>query len=736
MGAVPFPPASPLRCGGPRRWIRVVAAIPALLLLLAAVALAQQRPVFEASVGRVRVDVIVTRNDGAFVDDLALSEFVLYEDGQPQRLLSAQLVDLDAGRVSRLSLEAAAPGAAGDAAMADVAERVGVATADADTTDLAAVVYLVDGLSLSLASKLRFIEAWEGMLVEPGRLPVPHALYMINGVGQLEEITPLTRDVGALRSGSERLRAVPLLNRPMPQRLVDFYNLISAMRAAGGEGYDPVEAQLQARAEEEQELTRSLHNLHVITAFCNALGARPGRKALVWVTAGVKAMVGGPFTVIAGPDTGSSPAIRREGVWDFRLGIPDSRVRAQHEELVAAANSTNVSIYAVDPSAGSDLRNFGSDASVRSAAGGAGGLFNSDEMVLAIEGTRQELRSAAAETGGEAFIAWGDLQQALLRVEQDTLRFYLLTYEPPPPVADGQYHDIRVEVRRPGVRVRARSGYVGDATGARLERLAAAALALPGTVDDLPLQAEAFRLWGREEQTTVVLAAALDATAIRTGVGSDGNLGASLSIHVRILDGDGEVVGEADDELTAVAKDNRDAARASGPRGTISYRRGWTLEPGQYDVRVAILDEISGRAGATSLEIEVPAEDDDWRTSDVMLVAAQPDAAPSPLVGGAAAAGQPVGAYLEVRRGNEPTLSATILAHAATSEAEQAEPIPLRALPLVPLRAEGADLHAATVWLPADLPPGQYLLRFEIEDAPAGRRATLEVPLQLTARER
>lgn len=52
-----------------------------------------QRPTFDASVARVRVDVIVT-HDGRFVDDLRPDEFVLFEDGDEQQILSVQLVDL------------------------------------------------------------------------------------------------------------------------------------------------------------------------------------------------------------------------------------------------------------------------------------------------------------------------------------------------------------------------------------------------------------------------------------------------------------------------------------------------------------------------------------------------------------------------------------------------------------------------------------------------------------------
>jgi len=66
-----------------------------------------QRPQFEANVSRVRVDVIVTDDDGNFVEDLRPEDFVLFEDDEPQPILYVQLVDLGSGRVIALDDDAA-----------------------------------------------------------------------------------------------------------------------------------------------------------------------------------------------------------------------------------------------------------------------------------------------------------------------------------------------------------------------------------------------------------------------------------------------------------------------------------------------------------------------------------------------------------------------------------------------------------------------------------------------------
>ncbi|MFQ5745507.1 MAG: hypothetical protein ACE5HV_18295 [Acidobacteriota bacterium] len=81
-------------------------------------------------------------------------------------------------------------------------------------------------------------------------------------------------------------------------------------------------------------------------------------------------------------------------------------------------------------------------------------------MRTALDNRRDGLRRAAEETGGKAFIGWADLGEVLREIETDTSEFYLLTYAPPPPYGDGEFHEIGVEVKRPDVSIRARKGYV------------------------------------------------------------------------------------------------------------------------------------------------------------------------------------------------------------------------------------------------------------------------------------
>lgn len=90
------------------------------------------------------------------------------------------------------------------------------------------------------------------------------------------------------------------------------------------------------------------------------------------------------------------------------------------------------------------------------------------ELVVHVVSTRQAdgeqafLRALAATTGGEEWRAdYGQLREVLLRALEEFRSRYTLRYERKG-VSPAGWHEFDVRVRRPGVRVRARTGYVEE----------------------------------------------------------------------------------------------------------------------------------------------------------------------------------------------------------------------------------------------------------------------------------
>ena len=110
---------------------------------------------------------------------------------------------------------------------------------------------------------------------------------------------------------------------------------------------------------------------------------------------------------------------------------PSSPNERRYREAMEAANRGNVTIHVIDP------RPLG--------AVGFGGA--------------NTLRRIAADTGGRAIVNTNDPTEQLQGVMADASAYYLIGYTPTRRGNDGRFHEIKVRVKRRGVRVTARRGY-------------------------------------------------------------------------------------------------------------------------------------------------------------------------------------------------------------------------------------------------------------------------------------
>ena len=749
---------------------------PALSQPAAAPAQAGARPAqaeiqrFGATVSRVRVDVIVTDDGGDFVTDLTAADFTVYEDGEPQPILDVQLVDLAAGEVHPLLGEGAAAAGdelvgappAGDVGAGGGAEAgtgggaaagsdpgAGDATGDLAANDapdrspadaLGAVIFLIDGPSLSVQARARFGDAWNQLLADTEGLDVPRAAYMVDSTGQLQELAPLGYDLDTMRAAAETVRAAPFFGDMTRQRLIELAADLTDPFL--GEAAQRLAA-AKARGFEGQERSRSLASYELLTSFADALWTRSGRTAVVWVSSGIKLMQGGPYAMLVGNQRDAFS--------------PDPMIHAAQEALHRAANGSNVSIYTVDPTLLVGTRMMGGDVGVATA--GAANLLDTPEMQQSLDGLRDALRTAAAETGGESFIHATDLPAVLREIEEDTSRFYLITYAPPLPEGDGEYHEIRVEVGRDGTGVRARGGYVDHAAGERARRLVAAALALPGSVSDLPVRAQAFRSRRAPGVTNVLLAVAVEGGELGLMLTPEGERRVSLDVHAIVLDAD-QVIDESHEQLTArssagaLSPPDRANPLSATPVGILAYRKEWSVPPGEHTINVAVLDNVSGRVGAASVQIDVPADDGAWGISDPLLVSIDGASRAQPVVVGRVVPEQALAVFVEVYGGVQPILSGQVLlasaagaaepeaAGAAGSGAAATEPAPsdprigepqgARLFPFA-LRRVAAGVHRGSAPLPPGMPPGRYVVQLVITDPPAGQHRIVRLPIEVVA---
>jgi VWFA-related protein len=187
----------------------------------------------------------------------------------------------------------------------------------------------------------------------------------------------------------------------------------------------------------------------------------------------------------------------------------EQRIRTIFDE----ANRANVSFYPIDPRG---LVVF--DEQIVPAAGVGVGR-NANPTVSPVEDNARltersnSLRRLAEATDGLAIVGSNDIARGFKRITDDMSSYYLLGYYSNGKL-DGKFHSIRVRVKRPGVEVRSRRGYLAPSAAdiartiskapstaapgadAAIANAAAAAVAkLPGVARDQPFRVHVTAGW-------------------------------------------------------------------------------------------------------------------------------------------------------------------------------------------------------------------------------------------------
>jgi hypothetical protein len=164
------------------------------------------------------------------------------------------------------------------------------------------------------------------------------------------------------------------------------------------------------------------------------------------------------------------------------------------------------------------------------------------------------------------------------------------------------------------------------------------------------------------------------------------------------------------------------------PRGELLvYRMEWMLPPDEYDIRVMVLDETTGRVGSARMLVEISENElVEWHTSDLLLIETDGANIARPVVNGRIPARRVVSAFLEVYNGVTPSVSGYIQAinspeSALTDGAE---------IFYTPLDGDPDGIHRGAFILPP-LSPGTFQLRFDIDDPGAAQRTSLETTIEV-----
>jgi VWFA-related protein len=244
------------------------------------------------------------------------------------------------------------------------------------------------------------------------------------------------------------------------------------------------------------------------------------------------------------------------------------------------ANRANASFYTIDPRG---LAIFDTPIQRQDVPGPAPQVTGALADAPILKGRTDSLRNLAGATDGMAVVS-SDLLSGMRRIVDDLSSYYLLGYSSSGKL-DGKFHSITVRVKRPGVQVRARRGYLA-ATTTEVEpttRAMASASNASSPADSEPLAVES----ALQSLSAFTKEAAL---RLRAAAGWKDGSGSAVWVAGELGSADAWSLGAQADVTLTQEGQTLASAQLTVPPGSRHFRvllsPNAPLQPGDYSVNV------------------------------------------------------------------------------------------------------------------------------------------------------
>lgn len=557
--------------------------------LCAALCLYGQEPAapLRISVTLVQVDAVVTGPGGRQVTDLGKDDFEVFEDGKPRTVTYFSYVRTGGGTQPAGSQQKAISAVPGFARYNTVTRTIALLVDDLKMS--------FDGINHTRETLKKFVD----QQMSPGDL-----VAVVTTSGGISALQQFTTDKRMLHAAIDRIRF-----------RLDGGGQRGAVIAIGQDTGDSTLGQLLNR----KFVVGTLGTIRYIT---EGMKDMPGRKSLILLSDGF-------------------PIYRR------KIEPPVSVDEVQR--VSDRANRSAVVIYGLDMrgldypglQAQDDVANLESEQVVQA-------LY---DRKVKFNDNKQGLQFLAQETGGLAQFDDNDFNGGLSQMLEQQAGYYLLAFQPGEADAvrmsrEGKYHRLTVRVRRSGLRVRYRKGYMGESADTETppqtpaQRLLAA-LNSPFGGTGLRLRFTPGFVMGEKGQPAIRVLLHVEASELSfSPPGADGQRVAKLHV-IAVAEGEATAVGGTT-ERAYTLKSKVDPSGKPLITGFVYAFQHEVKKPGPYNMRIAVLDDLSGKIGSASSFIDVPdvskrslaisgitMQDGDWRTGNVDAEGPEADMTPA-----------------------------------------------------------------------------------------------------------
>ena len=533
----------------------------------------------------VQVDAVVTDKSGKLVTDLKPEEFEIYEDSREQKISSFSFVSTE----NETTAQPPQP----------VAEKISPAPVDKNAPPVPPVrlrreqirrtiAVVVDDLGLSFESTAyvrQSLKKFVDKQVQPGDLVA--IIRTSGGIGALQQFTS---DKQQLSAAVERVKW-----NPVGRGGVSAFAPIDSQSVSDNGGSDGSAASAsddtnQANEDINQfrEELYSVGTLGALNYVVRGMRELPGRKSILLISDGFK-------------------------IYNRDDPTRSTRVLEALRHLTDLANRASVVIYTMDARG---LQTLG-----LTAADDVSGM-TADQVETQLDNRRNELFDSqeglnylAQQTGGIPIRNTNDLSGGIRRVLDDQKGYYLIGYRPDestfdPKTGRRRFHKILIKVKRPGLRVRSRTGFYGvtDEQVAPPRRTPAQQLvgALTSPFSESGVHLRLTSLYGNDAKVGAFVRSLLhvDGADLTFTDEPDGWHKAVFDVLAVTFGDNGTVVDQI--ARTQTMRVRGETYKKMLESGFVYIVTVPIKKPGAYQLRTAIRDETSEHVGSASQFIEVP----------------------------------------------------------------------------------------------------------------------------------
>lgn len=517
----------------------------------------------------VQVDAVVTDKKGNHIEDLTADDFEMFVDGKKQDLTHFRHVSLPPVKreLPPVKKSDAPPAPANMPTKQIVPSEV-----------RRTIAFIVDDLGLSFTSTERVRETLRQFLdrqMQPGDLVA--IIRTGRGLGMLEQFTS---DKRILYSAIDKLMWNPLSRDMVPN--------------FGSESSLGDSEESQEAASSQQSMSDAMDNfrdtlfatgtLGAINFVVNGLRGLPGRKSAILLSDGFR--IYPPSSNMNDPDAVAQSEMVQQAL----------------KQLVEMANRSSVVIYSMDAKGLMPLV----------PGGETGGRPTGDAYAQAMQDNQEALEgpvNLAAQTGGFATFNNNDLNIGIQEALYDQQSYYLIGFDPDDDKFDRKQHKIKITVKRPDLRVRARQGFYGysddqpEVQKSRSQQIFGALLS-PLGVRELSLRMTPYYFNSDKEGSLVRTLFHIDSANLNFKEAANGKKSVNLDLAAYAFDDKGAAI---DLNAKHIALTFDEAQYKQVMAEGLTYRADFPIKkPGAYQFRAVLRDAENGKLGTASQFINVP----------------------------------------------------------------------------------------------------------------------------------